>query len=360
VRSGGETSSGVAGWLDERLGFRTALDFLRHKTVPVHRWSVWYYFGGVSLFLFAIQVVTGLLLLIYYKPTPDAAFESVRFIVAQVPFGWLVRSLQSWSANLMVLAVYIHLFSVYFMKEYRPPRELTWLTGMALFGLTVGFGFSGYLLPWNELAFFATKVGTDIAGSLPGIGHDLLRYLRGGEDVGAATLTRFFGWHVALLPALFVGALAVHLLLVQRLGMSEPVRSSSRVRQMPFWPSFLIRDAILWLGVLGVLLVLCTFLPWELGAKADAFAPAPAGIRPEWYFTFLSQSLKYVPARVLGMEGEVVAIGATALGALFLVLVPFLDRRAARGEPSPIFTAVGIAIVLFMATMTVLAYVKPY
>lgn len=351
---------GLARWFDDRLGLSEALDFLRHKTVPVHRWSVWYYFGGVSLFLFLIQVATGVLLLIYYKPTPDAAFESVRFIVAQVPFGWLIRSLHSWSANLMVLSVYVHLFSVFFMKEYRPPRELTWLTGMALLALTLGFGFSGYLLPWNELAFFATKVGTDIAGSIPGVGHLLLGYLRGGEDVGGATLTRFFGWHVSLLPVLFLAVLAVHLLLVQRLGMSEPVHPSSRLRHMPFYPGFLIRDAILWLGVLGVLLALCTFLPWELGRKADPFAPAPAGIRPEWYFTFLSQSLKYLPGRVLGVDGEVVGIAAAGLGVAFLVLAPFLDRRAARGEPSPLFTAAGIAILLFMATMTLLAYVKPY
>ena len=351
--------NGVLAWFDERLGLGAAVDFLRHKTVPQHRYSVLYYLGGVSLFLFAVQVGTGLLLLIYYHPTPEGAFESVRFITAQVPFGWLVRSLHSWSANLMVLAVFLHMFSVYFMKAYAPPRELTWLSGMTLLGLTMAFGFSGYLLPWNELAFFATKVGTDIVGSLPGIGHTLIRYLRGGEEVSGATLTRFFGWHVALLPALFTAVLAVHLLLVQRLGMHEPPRASTHGR-MPFYPGFLLRDAILWLGVLAVLLILCTFLPWELGVKADPFKPAPAGIRPEWFFTFLSQSLKYVPARVLGVEGEVVAIVAVGLGGLVFFLAPFLDWRAARGKPSPLFTLFGIMALLYMATMTLLAYVKPY
>ncbi|HVN83264.1 MAG TPA: cytochrome bc complex cytochrome b subunit [Candidatus Binatia bacterium] len=359
-RSKLDQAPGFVGWLDARLGFSAALDFLRHKPVPHHRSSVWYYFGGVSLFLFSVQVTTGLLLLIYYKPTPDAAFESVRFIMAQVPFGWLIRSLHSWSANLMVLSAFVHMFSVYFMKAYRPPRELTWMTGMGLLGLTLAFGFSGYLLPWNELALFATKVGTDIVGSVPGIGHTLLRYVRGGEDVGGATLTRFFGWHVALLPAVFSGLLGVHLLLVQRLGMSEPLAIKTAPRTIPFFPGFIIRDAILWLGVLGVLLALCTFLPWELGMKADPFAPAPAGIRPEWYFTFLSQSLKYIPSRVLGIEGEIVGITASGLGGLFFLLVPFLDRRAARGQSSPIFTAIGIGVLLYMATMTTLAYVKPY
>lgn len=352
--------SGLASWLDDRLGISGAVEFLRHKTVPVHRYSVWYYFGGVSLFLFGLQVASGLLLLIYYKPTPEAAFESVRFIEAQVPFGWLIRSLHSWSANLMVLTVLVHMFSVFFLKAYRPPRELTWLTGVALLGLTMGFGFSGYLLPWNELAFFATKVGTDIAGSVPVVGDVLLRYLRGGEDVSGATLTRFFGWHVALLPVLFFAVLGLHLLLVQRLGMSQPLRAADHMKEMPFLPGFILRDTILWLGVLGALLVLCTFMPWEIGLKADPFAPAPAGIRPEWYFTFVSQSLKYVPGQVLGIDGEVIGICTIALGAAVFVLVPFLDRRAARGEPSPLFTAYGVLVLLFMATMTALAYLKPY
>jgi cytochrome b6 len=351
---------GIGAWFDDRLGLSSVLDFLRHKTVPHHRSSVWYYFGGVSLFLFGVQVATGLLLLIYYKPTPEAAFESVRFIVAQVPFGWLIRSLHSWSANLMVLTVFIHMFSVYFMKAYRPPRELTWMTGMGLLGLTLAFGFSGYLLPWNELALFATKVGTDIVGSVPAIGHTLLRYVRGGDDVGSATLTRFFGWHVALLPALFTALLGVHLLLVQRLGMSEPLTVKTAPRTMPFFPGFILRDAILWLGVLAVLLGLCTFLPWELGLKADLFAPAPAGIRPEWYFTFMSQSLKYIPSTVLGIEGEIVGISAFGLGGLFFLFVPFLDRRAAHGQSSPLFTAIGILALAFMSAMTALAYLKPY
>jgi len=352
---------GAIGWFDERLGVSEAVAFLRHKTVPLGSHTIWYYFGGVSLFLFGIQVATGLLLLFYYKPGLDSSYESVQFIVTRVPFGWLIRSLHSWSANLMVFAVFVHMFSVYFLKAYRPPRELTWMTGMVLLGLTMTFGFSGYLLPWNELAFFATKVGTDIAGVVPVIGPFMARLLRGGEEVGGATLTRFFGFHVAMLPAAFSAALLLHLLLIQRQGMSDTVGSRDEPSKgMPFFPGFILRDAILWLGVLGVLLVLCTFAPWELGTKADAFASAPAGIRPEWYFTFVSQSLKYLPANILGVEGEVVGICTFLGGALFLFCVPFLDRRAARGESSPLFTLVGVAIIIFMLTMMTLAYFKPY
>jgi quinol-cytochrome oxidoreductase complex cytochrome b subunit len=352
-------NNGVVAWFDERLGISEAVAFLRHKGVPLGSTTVWYYFGGVSLFLFGIQIATGLLLLFYYRPGVDSAYESVQFIVTRVPFGWLIRSLHSWSANLMVFAVFVHMFSVYFMKAYRPPRELTWLTGMALLGLTMTFGFSGYLLPWNELAFFATKVGTDIAAVVPVIGPGMSQLLRGGAEVGAATLTRFFGFHVAMLPAAFTAVLFVHLLLIQRQGMSESTDTTS-ARQMPFYPGFIMRDAILWLGVLAVLLVLCTFSPWELGLKADPFASAPAGIRPEWYFTFVSQSLKYLPAKILGIDGDVVGI-CTFLGAAGgLVLVPFLDRRAARGGSSPLFTVLGVAMIVFMLTMMALAYLKPY
>jgi quinol-cytochrome oxidoreductase complex cytochrome b subunit len=352
---------GVLAWLDTRLGLGQAVEFLRHKTVPGGRHAIWYYFGGVSLFLFGIQVATGLLLLFYYKPGTETAYESVQYIVTAVPFGWLIRSLHAWSANLMVCAVFVHMFSVYFMKAYRPPRELTWLTGMGLLALTLTFGFSGYLLPWNQLAFFATKVGTDIAAIVPVVGPAIAALLRGGEDVSEATLTRFFGFHVAILPAAFTALLLVHLFLIQRQGMSESIGDEPRRgRGLPFYPGFLIRDAILWLGVLGVLLVLCTFLPWELGVRADPFASAPAGIRPEWYFAYVSQSLKYLPAKIAGIDGEVVGICAFLTGAGFLALAPFLDRRAARGQPSPIFSLIGAAIVIYMLVMLTLAYVKPY
>ena len=170
----------ILNWFDDRFGAGTIEAFLRSKTVPLHRHSVWYFFGGMTLFLFVVQVVTGILLLLYYRPTPNDAFESVEYIVTQVRFGWMVRSIHSWSANLMVFTAFVHMFSVYFMKAYRKPRELTWVTGILLLFLVMGFGFSGYLLPWNEVSFFATQVGTEIAGSVPFVGKWMLKFLRGG------------------------------------------------------------------------------------------------------------------------------------------------------------------------------------
>ena len=209
-------------WFEERLGLDAVRQFIAHKTVPLHSATPWYYFGGITLFLFVLQVLTGVLLLLYYRPTPSEAYESVQFIMTRVQFGWLVRSIHSWSANLMILAAFIHMFSVVFLHAYRKPRELTWLSGVVLLGLAMAFGFSGYLLPWNTVSYFATKVGTDMAASVPWIGPPLARFLRGGEEVGGATLTRFFGFHVAVLPGLATVLLILHLLLVQKLGISSP------------------------------------------------------------------------------------------------------------------------------------------
>lgn len=350
------------GWLDERLQLRNLVDFLGKKYVPVHRHSVWYYFGGVSLFLFIVQVVTGILLLLYYKGSEELAFESIQFIMSRVQFGWLIRSIHSWAANLFILAAMIHMFSVFFEKAYRKPRELTWVTGMLMLFVGFGFGFSGYLLPWNELAFFATKVGTDIAGVVPIIGRPILEFLRGGPEVTGATLSRFFGFHVAVFPGIFTVLLGIHLLLVQRQGMSEPLglenNPSREHRQMPFFPNFLLRDLLLWLIVLNLLAILAVFFPWELGQKADPFAPAPAGIKPEWYFMFMFQTLKYLPAHVWFVDGEVLGISLFGLAGILWLFVPFWDRKSARGEQNRFVNYLGLFATLYIILFTILGYLS--
>ncbi len=346
-------------WLDQRVGLADLEKLAKKKQVPVHRHSVWYYLGGMTLFLFIVQVTTGILLLLYYRPSAEEAYESVQFLMAEVQFGWLVRSIHAWAANLMVFTLFVHLFSVLLLKAYRPPREITWFSGVALMGLAMGFGFTGYLLPWNELAYFATKVGTEITGAVPLVGPFLGRLLRGGSEVTGATLTRFYGIHVAVLPALASLLVGLHLYLVQRHGMSVPPaveRSGAAPRAMPFVPNFLLRDLVGWLSALAVLAALAAYFPAELGRKADPFLPAPAGIRPEWYFMFMFQTLKYLPSYILGIEGEIVGIVGFGLGGLFLLLIPLLDRRTARGEPSRLFTWIGVAIIVYMVVLTYLGY----
>jgi len=350
----------ILAWLDDRIGLDAVRHVVQEKTVPVHRHSAWYYFGGMTLFFFLIQIMTGILLMLYYRPSANEAYESIQFLMTQVPFGWLIRSIHSWSANLMILAAFVHLFSVFFLKAYRAPREATWMSGFGLLVLAMGFGFSGYLLPWNKLAFFATRVGTDIASAVPVVGSFMLRFLRGGDHVTGGTLSRFYGWHVAILPAITTFLLLVHLLLVQRHGMSVPPseekRASSR-RPMPFVPDFLLRDLMGWTVALGALAALAALYPWELGEKADAFAPAPADIKPEWYFMFMFQTLKLVPGgEVAGLEYEAIPILGFGLAGLVAFLVPFLDRAVVRRGKSPVFTAAGAVALLFMTAMTAIGY----
>jgi quinol-cytochrome oxidoreductase complex cytochrome b subunit len=349
-------------WLDERVDLSDVRHFIATKGVPVHAQKVWYYLGGMTLFLFGIQVATGILLVLYYRPSATEAYESVQFIVTQVPFGWLIRNVHSWSANLLVAAAFAHFFSVFFMKSYRKPRELTWISGVLLLFLMLAFGFSGYLLPWNELSFFATKVGTGIAGAVPFVGGFLLHVFRGGDDVTGATLSRFYGLHVAILPMLTTALLAVHLLLVQRQGMSVPLnverelKAGGRLRYMPFFPNYILRDVLAWYVALAMLAALALFYPWELGQKADPFAAVPPGIKPEWYFLAVFHTLKLVPSHILGFEGERVGVVVYAVVAVFLVAVPFLDRRASRGERSPLFTALAIAGLAYFVIFTIVGH----
>jgi quinol-cytochrome oxidoreductase complex cytochrome b subunit len=349
-------------WIDDRVQTDDLIHFMEKKSVPVNKHSIWYYFGGVTLFLFIIQVVTGILLLMYYKGSEELAFESIKFLMSKVQFGWLIRSIHSWTANLFILSAMIHMFSVFFTKAYRKPREMTWLTGMLMFFLALGFGFSGYLLPWNELAFFATKVGTQIAGAIPLIGKPVMIFLRGGENVTGATLSRFFGFHVAVFPGLFIVFLGIHLLLVQRQGMSEPIEMErvpvTQRKTIPFFPNFILRDVLLWLIVLNILAILAVFFPWELGRKADAFIAAPAGIKPEWYFLFMFQTLKYIPATIFSIDGEILGILVFSFAGVLWTLVPFWDSKSSRGEENRTLNYIGLGIVAFIIVLTILGWIS--
>jgi quinol-cytochrome oxidoreductase complex cytochrome b subunit len=349
----------AANWLGERIDLNAVRELIEHKTVPVHSATRWYYFGGITLFLFAIQVITGILLMLYYRPTVSEAFESVRFIMTRVEFGWLIRSIHSWSANLLIFVAFVHMFSVVFTHAYRPPRELTWLTGIVLLGLMLFFGFSGYLLPWNQISYFATKVGTDVAASAPLIGPAIARFLRGGEDVGAPTLTRFFAFHVIILPLATMALIALHILLVQQNGMSTPPwLTASSVRQMRFFPNFFLRELMVWYCALAVLGALAAIFPWELGEKADSFASAPAGIRPEWYFLAQFYTLKLIPSHVWVFEGEILGILGFGLLAAFWVVLPFWGVDRAGAARARLVTGVGVLLASYLATFTVLGYVK--
>lgn len=209
----------VITWLDERLGLFSIYDLVFDRKVPKVNW--WFTLGSASLFLFAIQGITGIFLAVYYVPDPENAYKSVQFIMDGVAFGWLIRGIHHWGATLMVIFVFVHMLRTFFMGAYKFPREITWLTGVILLFATLGMGFTGYLLPWNQRAYWATTVGTAIAGTAPVVGDFILRILRGGTDLSGVTLARFFAVHIWFLPAIIIAMIGVHMYLVVRLGISS-------------------------------------------------------------------------------------------------------------------------------------------
>ena len=207
-------------WLDERLGLTTLYKVLLDRKVP--KVNGRFTLGSANLFLFALQLITGMLLTVYYVPSPDHAYDSIQYIMNSVAFGWLIRGIHHWGASLMVLIVFFHMVHTFTYAAYKYPRELTWLTGVVLLLTTLGMGFTGYLLPWNQKAYWATTVGTSIAGTVPFIGEWILKVLRGGTDLSAVTLMRFYSVHIWWLPATIVAIISIHMYMVVRLGVAGP------------------------------------------------------------------------------------------------------------------------------------------
>lgn len=318
---------------------------LAEKYVPKHRSSVWYYFGGLVLFFFTIQIVSGVLLAFYYVPTPTEAHASIARIMTEAPFGWLIRSAHSWGANLTIALMLIHMFSVFFMKAYRHPRELMWLTGIVLLLLMLGFGFTGYLLPWDETAYFATQIGAEVPASLPLIGDFISTLMKGAHDTGPETLTRMFALHVGVFPLIAALVVLAHITMTSLFGVSVPPNEAVKGEEK-YFSSFITKEIALWLTGFAVLIIVASLYPWELGRAYDLAKPTepPANIHPEWYFMFLFQALKFVP--------EWMALVGFGLFMVFWTLVPFLDKRAG----SKTFSVIGLAGLIGLISLTAIAY----
>lgn len=315
-------------WLDERLRISEVIARGQAKQVPDHHYSVFHYLGSATAFLLVVQVVSGIMLALYYRPSAAEAHDSLAHLITNVPFGDLVRSVHAWAGDLMIGVLIAHMFSMWILGAYHKPRELTWLLGCLLLGVGVTLGFTGHLLPWSELSYSTSRVGTDIAGSVPWVGEGLRDFLRAGEHVTGLTLTRFYGFHVALLPATAFVLVLAHVGLVQMQGFSVPKAFRNKdVPTVSFFPVALLRSAFWWLLLLGIVVSLATFFPGELGLEADPFKPAPADIKPQWYFLFVFQTLKLLPAEIAGIGGDVIGIVGFLIAYVWVVLIPFLDRR---------------------------------
>jgi quinol-cytochrome oxidoreductase complex cytochrome b subunit/mono/diheme cytochrome c family protein len=314
------------GFWEERTGWHRLKQVLFLEPLPGGaRWSA--AFRSLLLFVFALQVLTGILLTTSYAPSVDTAYPSVKYIQEEVPLGGFIRALHHWGSSAMVVLLLFHLVQVFVWGAYKKPRELTWMVGVLLLACTLGLAFTGYLLPWDERAYWATKVGLGIAGTVPGIGDGLRTLLQGGPQMGNLTLTRFFTLHGFLLPGLVIFLVVVHLYLFRLHGVTPTWGQSPaqlRAAEEPFWPRQVLMDAVLALAFLVGLGLWCLYHPAPLERQADPATPYEA--RPEWYFMFLFQLLRY-------FKGPYEVVGTFVLPlAFFLVLFfwPLLDRNPHR------------------------------
>jgi ubiquinol-cytochrome c reductase cytochrome b subunit len=289
------------------------------------RWAA--AFGSLLLFTFVLQVVTGILLTMNYAPSAETAWPSVKFIQEEVPLGKFIRALHHWGSSAMVILLLVHLLQVFVWGAYKKPRELTWMVGVLLLFCTLGLSFTGYLLPWDQKSYWATKVGLSIASTTPVVGDGLRTLLQGGPQLGNLTLTRFFTIHTFLLPGLLIFLVVVHLYLFRLHGVTPPWWESEgqlKAEEEPFWPKQVLKDGVLALTFLLGLGLWAYFRPAPLEAQADPSQPYEA--RPEWYFMFLFQLLRY-------FHGPFEIVGTFVLPAVFFLVLlfwPFLDRSRHR------------------------------
>lgn len=328
------------------------------EPIPNHLKRWWYAIGGTPLYLFVIQATTGIILTFYYIPDPAEAFNSVAHITTHVRFGWFIRSIHKWSAHLMVLTLMLHMMRVFFTAAYRKPREFNWMIGVGLLLTTMGFGFTGYSLIYEQLSYWAAVVGTNIAAATPLIGDVLGRFIRGGDEITANTLTRFFVLHIGVLPTVTVGLLALHVVQIRLHGVTKlrfdddqqpsvemslrvsapvtPVRSQGgetggdeeeqvKAESFPFYPDHFYMEVIVGLTLTFILTILALVYPATMGEPANPLV-TPEHIKPEWYFYATFRWLKLTSFQV-GVMGTMVFLG-------ILLFWPFIDRFFQRKWPA--------------------------
>lgn len=350
-------------WLDERLDLVRAKRDLLDREVPA-RLTWWHTLGSATLTVFLVQVITGTVLATYYSASPDHAYESIQYVTREVASGTLLRGIHHWGASAMVVLIIAHMIRVFAVGAYKYPREINWTLGVGLFLVVMGFSFTGYLLPWDQKAYWATAVGTNIAGTTPVIGASLVALLRGGSELGAATLARFYAFHVLWLPLFLTVLVALHIIVVVRQGIAARPRdlevgaprstkdpaypgyyrqayAASKRGGMRFWPDILGKDAVMSAATVLLIVLLAVLFGAPLEAPADptdtSYVP-----RPEWYFLPIYQLLKLVP----GSLEAVIAVGVPTVLLIVLLGLPFFDRGSTRNLLHRPAALVGLALLL--------------
>lgn len=354
----GRWGQAAVDWIDERTGLVRPISAFFNYPVPlyVHK-NLLYSLGGLTFITISLQVITGILLSFYYDPSPQDAYNSVDYITYILPLGWLIRGVHVHNASVIVVLAFLHLLRVFFYSAYKKPREITWLSGILMLITILAFAFTGALLPWDQSAYWATKVGTEIAGTVPLLGGLILRLLRGGESLGQATLSRFYIFHIALLPTFLILLIGVHIHQLRFHGVAPPITQKGRAlakKFIPFFPHWMVVD-----GTLGFLLLLL-LIGFSYVRRAPLEFPAdPASTdflpRPEWYFLFLFQLLKYFPGLLEPIATAV--IPALVIGSM--LVLPFIDKGEERIPwRKPLITVIGLVYILGIILLTLLAILE--
>jgi ubiquinol-cytochrome c reductase cytochrome b subunit len=336
----------VYNWVDERINLKGLQAKLLNEPMPGGaRYA--YTFGSALLFIFIMQVVTGIMLMFYYAPTADHAYASTQYILKELEYGWFILSFHFWGSSAMVIMVVIHMSQVFIWGAYKKPREMVWLAGLILFVLVLAFGFTGYLLPWDQRAFWATTVGVEIMDKAPIVGDFMGRFLKGGPVPGAQTLSRFFVIHVMILPLSLMAVFALHLFFFRKAGPAGPFKGAKQeleAKMEYFFPKQVFKDIVVMGLIFIVISALAVLYPVELMEEASPEA-SDFNPEPEWYFLFLFQLLRY--PMFSGEIGEFVgAILVPTLFLFLLVLLPFLNRSPERHPAKRPFAMAAWALIM--------------
>lgn len=341
--------SAVGRWLGDRLPFSgQGIRELTNEPVPYHLKRWWFALGGTPAYLFIIQIVTGILLAFYYKPAPETAYESVRYITEEAAFGWYLRSVHKWAATLMIAAVILHQMRVYFTGAYRKPREINWMVGMFLLLCTLMTGFTGYSLVYEQLSFWGATVGANIAETVPVVGGFVKNMMLAGDGYNSRTLSRFFVLHAAVLPVTMVALIALHIVIIRVQGVTEfsfKDEGDETPKTFNFLPDHLYTELTIGLVLMVLLSALASIFPATMGPPADPNV-TPDVIKPEWFF--------YVAFRWLKLFTGTAATLSMGFIVLIMFTWPFIDeqiRRRTRFQEASVW--IGIAGVLAIVGLTV-------
>ena len=338
-------------WIDARWPLSSLIRLSIEEEIPGGARFV-YTLGSAVLIVFMLQALTGIMQLFFYVPATDHAYDSISYLRTRVPFGWLIHGLHYWGAQLMVILVLLHMTRVFLWGAYKKPRELTWLAGLTLFLVTMGFSFTGSPLHWDQRGYWIAEVSTSVPSTAPVLGDFIKRFMRGGEDMGQLALSRLFTLHTSVLPLALVALFSIHIIAMRRFGSAGPWKEEEREPKGPFWPEQVFKDAIAGTAVFLFLVFLTVFFPPGYSGLADpldvSFIP-----KPEWNFLFLYESLKYFqgPLEPIG------TVGVPTLLILVLVLLPFVDRDP---ERNPLKRPVVMACALVLAALVVGLSIKGY